>query len=1449
MTDLLGLDFSEAESAPPAGNAARFGGRWRLVGAGLSDVWRYGDLELPAASGRLLLRGPNGTGKTTALEVLWPYVLDLNAAKLGAGKARFTSLKLLMSEGARSKRRYGHVWLTFAAPSTNRVPTANASGDVVDEVAQATSTDRFVSYGVRLQFSEGASPAVKPIGFTVPGQPLRTLPLHGEHRSALELEQFTELVTAAGGRVFTDDDDAYVDDLARTVWGTTAPELRTLAGRLREVRNPSLLGDVSPRGAADALRASLPGVDPDVLAATADALDASNTTREAFARDREASTVLADFSKVWAGHAVDIVRSAHEAAVDAATVSGQLERDRKKLDGLLGQQTQAEEQAGSHVDWLELQISEATADLSAIEKSDAYKSSGRLADLDRTGRAERDKAVGDLAAMLTAAEQAATSTASHQGNLNRLSEDLTDVCTSAAGLGADPVSTVALLHVSPRPRSTYTVAGRSANPGPGLTVTVDLETFAALPATWRQVADTARKLSERAGLALTDHRSVETAAEGARDKEQDAVRAAEAFDKHASTFRRSEQAAQKAQTVLLDEAAAWAPKHPALRGLSALPSETVDTPDANEPAQIEPASITAENGRGEPEGTWDGSDVAALREQEPGAVLDVLAGWASQAVRVAERSAAANEQEARNRQQAAVAARAEAKTLRAEAARRRAGELLALPRPSWIGPADDSRALGSALEWATDVPRADRDALELALADSGLLSAALDASGAATSAWRVTPAGPAVESNLTAVLASDPAHPQAATVTALLRRIALVPSARPHDGSGDSNASTTRSDATNSSWPALLIGRDGTWRAGVLLADSVQAAEQRSEQVPQAAHVGARQRREAALREADRLDEQAKELLGDADADEAAARDLRAQAKILRAAAATFPNDRPLRDAEATRVSEARRHAELDQARELADTAAARAQQSHADELAGWTARTTGRDLPTDLTLLRELVSIGQARVQQLTDLAVKLERRHLPRLKAVLGQLDDEAAVASKLSHLASVATASHQQASKTERELDQLRTNAGQDINNAVAQHAQLTEERGEADEELPGARRKHMLAQEALVRTRTLLTAADASVAKAQPGRIATTHRLRRLLAVPAVTEVLLIGIALDNDDDDVLEQLEAVLTGRRTTPRHLVGQRYDSARAALARTWTLARGDAGEGLTELDMYVLTHAEHEYTPSGAALKAEQLAVRAQEQLAAAEQSALTDFVIGQLPSAIGTAWVDLRDWRHDVNRKMRAAAASSGVGVQVETPLRDDLDDATRTVYRLCCQTSDAERTAQDKVEVGKALQALLAAAEGETMLDRLSAAVDLTAWVDVHYLVTRPGKTATRWNQRTGLSGGERRLVVLAPMLAAIAANYDRLGPTGLRLAALDEVPAEVDERGREGLARYIAELDLDLLCTSYLWDGAPGAWDGIDAHDLEAGPDGTVVAFPMLVRGLLPLPGDTDEPEP
>jgi hypothetical protein len=114
-----------------------------------------------------------------------------------------------------------------------------------------------------------------------------------------------------------------------------------------------------------------------------------------------------------------------------------------------------------------------------------------------------------------------------------------------------------------------------------------------------------------------------------------------------------------------------------------------------------------------------------------------------------------------------------------------------------------------------------------------------------------------------------------------------------------------------------------------------------------------------------------------------------------------------------------------------------------------------------------------------------------------------------------------------------------------------------------------------------------------------------------------------------------------------------------------------------------------------------------------------------------------------------------------------------------YRAVRLTPDQER------RLAEALQALLAAAQGETMQERVASAVDVREWIEVHYEVTRPGGTKQRWSSKTGLSGGERRLVVLAPMLAAIAAGYDRFGSKAFRLVTLDEVPAEVDERGREG----------------------------------------------------------------
>ena len=50
--------------------------RFRPTRAGIINLWDYRDEEFVFVDGWLVLRGPNGSGKTKALEVLFPFVLD-----------------------------------------------------------------------------------------------------------------------------------------------------------------------------------------------------------------------------------------------------------------------------------------------------------------------------------------------------------------------------------------------------------------------------------------------------------------------------------------------------------------------------------------------------------------------------------------------------------------------------------------------------------------------------------------------------------------------------------------------------------------------------------------------------------------------------------------------------------------------------------------------------------------------------------------------------------------------------------------------------------------------------------------------------------------------------------------------------------------------------------------------------------------------------------------------------------------------------------------------------------------------------------------------------------------------------------------------------------------------------------------------------------------------------
>src|SRR5258708_1634657 len=89
--------------------------RFQPTRAGVINVWDYVDEEWVFADGRLALRGHNGSGKTKALEVLFPFVLDgvADSRRLDPFSGENRTMKSnLLYRGQESE--YGYVWMEFA---------------------------------------------------------------------------------------------------------------------------------------------------------------------------------------------------------------------------------------------------------------------------------------------------------------------------------------------------------------------------------------------------------------------------------------------------------------------------------------------------------------------------------------------------------------------------------------------------------------------------------------------------------------------------------------------------------------------------------------------------------------------------------------------------------------------------------------------------------------------------------------------------------------------------------------------------------------------------------------------------------------------------------------------------------------------------------------------------------------------------------------------------------------------------------------------------------------------------------------------------------------------------------------------------------------------------------------------------------------------------------------
>jgi uncharacterized protein (TIGR02680 family) len=90
-------------------------GRMRPLRAGIRNVWEYDDQEFWFADGRLILRGQNTAGKSKALELLLPFVLDgdVRSERLDPFGSKAKTMYWNLIEFADRPTAIGYCWVEF----------------------------------------------------------------------------------------------------------------------------------------------------------------------------------------------------------------------------------------------------------------------------------------------------------------------------------------------------------------------------------------------------------------------------------------------------------------------------------------------------------------------------------------------------------------------------------------------------------------------------------------------------------------------------------------------------------------------------------------------------------------------------------------------------------------------------------------------------------------------------------------------------------------------------------------------------------------------------------------------------------------------------------------------------------------------------------------------------------------------------------------------------------------------------------------------------------------------------------------------------------------------------------------------------------------------------------------------------------------------------------------
>jgi uncharacterized protein (TIGR02680 family) len=396
--------------------------RFQPTRAGIINMWDYRDEEFCFATGWLILRGPNGSGKTKALEVLFPFVLDgrIDPKRLNpfAAEDRTMKANLLFRGG---ENAVGYVWLELRHRDTGEAVTIGI-GLHAQRHRDTPARWHFVADGrVGADFSL----------------------ITGDDRP-MTRKQLSEEIGESNLHASPTDYRAAID---QRLFGLGRERYEQLLTLILTLRRPQLAKNLDPAKLSDTLTDGLRPVDDDLIAEAARSFD----DMEAVATTLEGLTAADGATRAFLGSYTTYLRTHARSAADALARRRQSSAQRRtELAGNVTALASAEtEQAQTRArrEETENALTGLRARLGQLKSSTAYKAVEQLADLERlvrTNARTADEGAAELARRSEATararaylEQAAAVLADLESKVSRTAAELADHAT-AAGIGWRP---------------------------------------------------------------------------------------------------------------------------------------------------------------------------------------------------------------------------------------------------------------------------------------------------------------------------------------------------------------------------------------------------------------------------------------------------------------------------------------------------------------------------------------------------------------------------------------------------------------------------------------------------------------------------------------------------------------------------------------------------------------------------------------------------------------------------------------------------------------------------------------------------------------------------------------------------------------------------------------------------------------------------------------------------